>query len=100
MALVYLFDARPDAYVAVDWDIGNDEVTEVVFANTGTDNYEVTYTWRNGQDRTHDLDAGTPETRIGIPPGQRKWLVRTTGPKAGGYDCEFATIRVLRKPRP
>lgn len=100
MALVYLFDARPDAYVAVDWDVPNDEVTEVVFANVGTIDYEVIYTWRNGQDRTLDLDAGTPETHIPIPPGQRKWLVRTTGPKAGGYDCEFATISVNRKAVP
>ncbi len=96
MALIYLFDARPDAYVAFEHDPIAEEVTDVVFENVGTVDYVIGYTWKNNQNSTFNLDAGTPETTIGIPPGLRKFLPITSGPKTGGHDSQLRSFGVKR----
>ncbi len=96
MTLIYLFDARPDAYVALEHDAVAEEVTEVVFENIGTVNYIISWYWKNNQHRSYNLDAGTTETHISIPPGLRKFIPIASGPKTGGFDSEFRSLHFYR----
>lgn len=88
MVLIYLYDQRPDLYVALDLDEANDEITQVVYANLTDEPVTVTYDWKNKAGQTVVIPAGTAESSIGIPPGQRKFLPVTGG--RGGYDSELA----------
>lgn len=93
--LIHLFDARPDAYVAVEWD--GAVLTEIVYANTGTVAYVFTLKWRGDRLLTGTLPPGTAETHVAIPPGQRPSCVAFTGgtpPKTEGFISQVNLIEV------
>lgn len=77
----------------IGFDIIGDEATAVVFQNLSAAAWRFDYEWK-GQPQTYTLNPATPQTAIGIPPGQRKWVSVILPGGEAGYDTDLGEFTV------
>lgn len=93
MSLIYLLEMEGgDQFVAADWDEVADEATQFVYQNLTDEAWTVRYYWKNNpNEQVRVIPAQTAQSTLGIPPGQRKWLLKDEvgGRERHGYDTEI-----------